>query len=165
MTWKLRYQEAHRQNFSKVYPLAYNDGLYSGPKYPVVSKANGLTSMIVNFLLWSCHHGERTNTMGTPIKKFRPKFNIFTGQTEMLNNGVEWRKGNGTKGSSDIKGHINNVNHKFPIPIYVEVKIGADRMSEYQKEYEKQVSKTGALYCVVKTPDDWFSFYDYVINL
>jgi hypothetical protein len=103
--------------------------------------------------------------MGVPIKKMMPKFNIFSGQTEMLNNGIEWRKGTGAKGSSDIKGHINNPQHKFPVPIYVEVKIGKDRMSENQKNYERQVTKSGALYCIVKTPDDWFSFYDYVMSL
>lgn len=165
MTPKERYNAAHKYNFERTYPQAWKDGHYAPPPYPKVTTSNGLTKMVVNFLLWSCHHGERTNTMGVPVKKYRPKFNIFSGQTEMLENGIEWRKGSGRKGSSDIKGHVNNPRHQFPIPIYVEVKIGKDKMSDDQKEYERDVTKSGALYCVIKTPEDWFSFYDYVMEL
>lgn len=165
MDWKKKYQQAHEQHFKRTYPLAYADKHYAPPKTPKYSTANGLTQVVVNTLLWLCHHGERTNTMGVPVKKYRTKFNIFSGKTEMLENGIEWRKGSGTKGSSDIKGHVNNPRHQFPIPIYVEVKIGRDKMSEAQEKYEKQVTKSGALYCIVKTPEDWFAFYDYVMEL
>ncbi len=165
MTYRDRYNAAHRSNFQRAYPQAWKDGHYAPPPMPKIKTANGLTKFITNFLLWSGHHGERTNNMGVPVKKFRPKFNIWSGQTEMLNNGIEWRNGNGTKGSSDIKGHINNPKHQFPIPIYVEVKIGRDKMSNDQKEYQHNVTKSAALYCVVKTPNDWFSFYDYVMSL
>ena len=102
--------------------------------------------------------------MGVPTKKTKPKFNIFSGELEHLPNGIEWRKGTGHKGTSDVKGHIVNPRHKFPIPIYIEVKI-KDRQSEDQKEYEAQVTKTGALYAIVHNPDEFFSFYDYVMGL
>lgn len=163
--WKLRYNEAHKLNHTRKYPKFVADGFYTPPTMPKFKTANGLTKLICNFLLWSCHHGERTNNMGRPIAKTRPQFNIHTGRVEHLDNGIEWQKGTGTKGTSDIKGHINNLNHKFPIPIYVEVKINKDTQSDEQKYYEKQVTKTGALYCIVKTPEDFFAFYDYCLSL
>lgn len=164
-TPKERYNAAHKYNFERAYPKAFKDGHYAPKPYPKVNTANGLSRMVVDTLLWLGHHGERTNTMGVPVKKYRPKFNIFSGKTEMLENGIKWRKGSGTKGSSDVKGHVNNPKHQFPIPVYVEIKIGRDSMSEDQEKYEKQVTKTGALYCIVKTPEDWFAFYDYVMEL
>lgn len=165
MTYKQRYQEAHKEWFAIRYHAAYRDGHYAPPVMPKIKTANGLTKFICNYLLWTKHHGERTNNMGRPIQKYVPKFNIFTNKVDMLEGGIEWQKGSGLQGSSDIKGHINNPNHKFPIPIYLEVKVNRDRQSDEQKAYEQKVTKTGALYCIVKTPEDFFSFYDYVLSL
>lgn len=164
MTWKERYNAAHYSKTCRTAPNFVKDGHYTPPTLPKWKTANGLTKLICNFLNWSLSHGERTNNMGTPIKKKFEKYNIMTGAIVTVDNGIEWRKGNGVKGSSDIKGHINNPNYKFPIPIYIEVKIGKDKVSEDQVQYQKQVTQTGALYCVVKTPEDFFNFYDFVMN-
>ena len=164
MTFKERYNTAHHEYYKVKYPNVVADGLYCSPTLPKYKTANGLTKLVCNFLLWSFHHGERTNNMGRPIQKKRPQFNILSGNVEYLDNGIEWQKGTGTKGTSDIKGHINNPKYKFPIPIYIEIKIGKDFQSDDQKKYEKQITKTGALYCIVKNPEDFFNFFDYVIN-
>lgn len=163
--WKQRYNEAHYSKTLKTAPNFVKDGHYTNPTLPKYKTANGLTKLICNFLNWTNSHAERTNNMGVPIKKNYQKFNILSGQLVTIDNGIEWRKGTGIKGTSDIKGHINNPNYKFPIPIYIELKIGKDTMKEEQEQYEKQVTKTGALYCVVKTPENFFIFYDFVMNL
>lgn len=162
---KNRYYQARYDYYLRTKYEIVKDGMFFTSDFPKVKTANGLTKFICNFLLWSAHHGERTNNMGRPIEKTRPQFNIFSGKVEHLANGIEWQKGTGIKGSSDIKGHINNANHKFPIPIYIEVKINKDSQSDEQKKYEQQVTKTGALYCIVKTPEDFFAFYDYCLSL
>jgi hypothetical protein len=161
--WKNRYIEFNRQWYQENFPIVYNDGHWFEPKIPKVNKANGLTMFICNTLKWSSNHGERTNTMGRPIEKFAPRFDIFSGKIIQIPNGVEWQKGTGVKGSSDIKGHIN-VGMQFPIPIYIEVKI-KDKQSDDQKEYEKQITKTGAIYSLVHTPEEFFIFFDYCLNL
>ena len=163
--WKLRYNTAHYNYTLQRTPNVVKDGFYTTPPTPIVTKSNGLTTFIINFLNWSGSHGERTNNMGIPTVKKIPKMNIFSGKVEYRDGGMEWKKGNGKKGSSDVKGHVKTPKHKFPIPVYIEVKIGKDKMSDEQFKYKDIVTKTGALYCVVKNPEDWFKFYDKVVDL
>jgi hypothetical protein len=165
MNWKERYCKAHEEDFKKKYPSAYLSGHYFNPALPKYKTANGLTTFVCNFMKWTGHHAERTNNMGRPIKKYFEKFNIMSGKLEKIENGIEWQKGTGIKGSSDIKGHFLNKNFQFSIPIYIEIKVGKDRMSEDQKKYERLISDSGALYQIVKTPEDFFLFYDYLLNL
>jgi hypothetical protein len=162
--WKIRYAEAHKENFKEKYPEAFRDGFYAAPKYPDTKRANGMQTFCTNYCNWLGHHLERTNNMGVPVKKKIPKFNIFSGKLEHLDGGMEWRKGTGAKGSSDLKGHINNPKHQFPIPVYIEIKI-KDKQSKDQKEYEKTITKTGALYAIVHNPNEFFIFFDYVMSL
>ncbi len=162
--WKQRYQQAHEQNFKRVYPKGYADGHYSPPVIPKVKTSNGLTTFCANYIKWTNRHLERTNNMGTPVKKKIPKFNIFSGKLEHLDGGLEWRKGNGTKGTSDLKGHIVTPNHKYGLPVYIEIKI-KDKQSEDQKQYERKINSTGGLYSVVHNPEEFFNFIDYVMGL
>lgn len=162
---KERYNEAHKAWFQEQYPNAWKDGLYSPPPMPSVAKANGLTKYITNFLFWKGHHAERTNTMGTPVKKTYEKFDIFSNKLVKIDNGITWRKSNTTKGSSDIKGHIKSKKTKYPIPFYIEVKINKDTMSDDQIKYQNQINKTGAFYFIVKNVDDFLRCYDYLMEL
>jgi len=165
MTWKERYCKAHEEDFKKKYPSAYSSGHYFQPALPKYKTANGLTTLICNVMKWTGHHAERTNNMGRPIKKYFEKFNILSGKLERIENGIEWQKGTGDRGTSDIKGHFRNKNFEYSIPIYIEVKVNKDRMSEDQKKYQKNVTSSGALYLIAKTPEDFFEFYDYLISL
>ena len=160
MDWKKLYKAAHEKNLKEKCPQAYADGHYFEPTIPIITKANGLTTLVINYLNWTGNFAERTNNMGTPIKKKIPKFNIISGKLEHIDGGLEWRKGNGTKGTSDIKGHIKTAKSPYPIPIYIEVKIGKDKQSEEQKTYEQKVTQTGAFYIIVRTPEDFFKFLE-----
>jgi len=164
MTHKERYNDAHFEWFKKRYPAAYKNELYAPPVMPKIKTANGLTTFCANYIKWTNGHLERTNNMGVPVKKKIPKFNIFSGKLEQLDGGIEWRKGTGAKGSSDLKGHIVTPNHKYGLPVYIEIKI-KDKQSEDQKEYERKINSTGGLYAVVHNPDEFFSFIDYVMGL
>lgn len=165
MTWHQRYETAHRKYQQQEYPSATKDFGWLSTNFPDTRKANGLTRMIVQYLLWEGHHAERTNNMGRPVAKLAPKMNIHSGEVEMKQIGTEWLKGTGTLGKSDIKGHINNPAFRFPVPVYIEVKIGRDTQRPDQVKYEKQVTKSGALYTIVKTPEDFFEFYDWVMRM
>jgi hypothetical protein len=98
--------------------------------------------------------------MGRPIQKYAPKYNIITGSVVQVESGIEWQKGSGTKGSSDIHGHIKVDYQKFAIPVAIEIKIGKDKQSNIQIEYQSKVNKSGGIYVIVKTPEDFFKFYD-----
>ena len=69
------------------------------------------------------------------------------------------------RGTTDCKGHIKPLKHQYPVPVYIEIKAGSDRMREDQKAYKEKVTSTGAFHCIVKIPEDFFEFYDYIINL
>lgn len=162
--WKQRYETAYRKYQEVTYPTATKDFGHLDTKWPAINKHNGLRQMIVNFLRWSGHHAEPTQNMGRPVKKFKPKFNILTGQTEMLDNGIDWQKGSGIPGSSDVKGHINVSWQPYPVPVYIEAKVGKDIQRPNQEKYEKMVTSTGALYWLIYTPEEFLEKYDNLLN-
>lgn len=166
MTWRERYQEAHRRWQSQQYPSGYKDfGAYN-TRFPTVTKANGLRKMCCEYMKWCGHEMEPTNNMGRPIKKYAEKFSILSGKVERIEIGTEWQKGSGVKGTSDCKGFIVTPNQEYGIPVYIEIKIGSDKQSDDQMKYEARIIEgKKAQYVVIKTPEDFFNWYDYAIKL
>jgi hypothetical protein len=117
--------------------------------------ANGLTTCIKDFLIFSGHHAERINTMGTPRDKRKTVTDVI-GRRKTIGS-IVWTKGTGTKGSADIHSEINvTINgQRIPIAVKWEVKIGKDRQSKDQKEYESKVGN----YFIVKSFDDFYEKY------
>ena len=159
MTYKERYNAIHLEWSKTKFPSVHKDGFYTPPKQVKINTANGLTNFIINYLTWSGNHGERTNTMGRPIQKFAPKMNLISGKVENIENGIEWQKGTGKKGSSDIKALITVDYQKFAIPIFIEIKI-KDKQSNEQKDYEKAINKAGGIYAICHNPDEFFNLFD-----
>ena len=165
MTPKQLYEEKRLKWYAANRPHAVASNLVPAVKFPKVETANGLTTYCIDILNWDGHHAERTNNMGVARKKSHQRFDIFTGKTYEVTTGIEYTKGGGVNGTTDIKGHFISPNHKFPIPIYIEIKAGKDRVSDDQKEYEQKVTSTGALHCYVRKPEDFVSFYNYLCTL
>ena len=117
--------------------------------------ANGLTTCIKDFLIFSGHHAERINTMGTPRDQRKTVTDVI-GRRKTIGS-IVWTKGTGTKGSADIHSEINvTINgQRIPIAVKWEVKIGKDRQSKDQKEYESKVGN----YFIVKSFDDFYEKY------
>jgi hypothetical protein len=126
--------------------------------FPKVTSSNGLTRAVINFLTWEGHHAERTNTMGRPVDKTE-KYIDVVGRERVIGS-MEWQKGTGTKGSSDIKADIVHKYYRFPIPVKIEVKWNKDKQSKDQMEYEKAIEKSGGVYIIVKTIDGFLDWYD-----
>lgn len=163
MKWQKRYQAAHELNFQQEYPSAYKDGHYFSPEYPKTGTANGLTKMIKNFLNWSGHFANRTNSMGTPVKKTAEKFNIMTGKLQTIDTGMEWRSSNSMKGMQDIDCNLKHPDHPYGIPWKIEIKVGRDTHKDAQIKFGKKVSGTGAVYSVIRSPEEFFDIYDLLI--
>jgi len=81
-------------------------------------------------------HAERVNTMGRVIKQGGRSKYIPTA---------------GTRGSADIH---STKGGRF---VAIEVKIGADKQSEAQKEYQADVERSGGVYLIVKSFADFLS--------
>lgn len=140
MNWKQRYTDAHREWFKRKYPLAWNDGHYSGPVMPKYKTANGLTNLICSYLKWVNCIGNRINTMGRQV------------------NG-KWIPSTTKKGTADITAILPGGR-----TIYIEVKVGKDRPRPEQLAMQKQIRELGGVYEFISTPEQFFELLDSLLK-
>jgi len=106
-----------------------------------MSSSNDLTKAIIRVLQYNGHHAERVNNIARQI------------------NGHFVKSGN-TKGTADIHACI------YGYFVAIEVKIGKDRQSLWQKEYQKSVQKARGYYWIVNCFDDFENnFNDFVKDI
>ena len=125
------------------------------PKY-TDKTANGLTKCIIDFLTLEQWQAERINTMGRMIDN-RKQVTDVIGRTKTIGS-AKYIPTTGTKGSADISATIKGRSVK------IEVKIGKDRQSEYQKEYQRKVEASGGIYLIAKDFDTFYAWYVDFIN-
>lgn len=113
--------------------------------------ANGLTKAIISFIKLKGGQAERINTTGRPIDR-RKTYTDAVGFKRTIGS-IEWVKGTTTPGSADISATINGKSVK------IEVKIGADRQSEAQREYQKNIEQAGGLYFIAKNFTSFVEWY------
>lgn len=97
--------------------------------------ANKLTEQIIKFLELNRCQAERVNNISRQV------------------NG-RWVKSRMTRGTSDIHAIVRGR------AVKIEVKIGKDRQSEYQKIYQRQVEEAGGVYYIAKDFNEfrfWFN--------
>ena len=140
MTFKERYNTAHHEYYKVKYPNVVADGLYCSPTLPKYKTANGLTKFITNYILWAGWRATRVNTMGRQV-------------------GGKWIPGTTRKGTADISCTVKGRS------IMIEVKIGADKPSEYQLKEQELERKAGGYFEFISTPEQFFIFYYFIMNL
>lgn len=117
--------------------------------------ANGLTTCIIDFLRFKGWQAERIAVTGRYIDNSKVVTDV-TGMSRRIGSG-KWIPGSMQKGTADISATIRGRSVK------IEVKIGRDVMSDYQKEYRSQVQRAGGLYWLVRSFDEFMSFYNSLI--
>jgi len=136
---KQRYRSAHEQDFKTKYPQAYASGKYFATKMPDTSKANGLTQAIIKFLLWSGHRATRVASSGRMIKgKFIP--------------------GTTRRGAADISATVHGRS------VMIEVKVGADKPSEYQLREQELERKAQGVYEFIRSFEEFLKMYDLLLT-
>lgn len=113
--------------------------------------ANGLTRCIIAYLKYKGWQAERINTTGIPIDSRRQVTDI-TGRTRSIGS-LTWRPSGSTVGSADISATIKGRSVK------IEVKIGKDRQSAAQRQYQQAVEQAGGLYYVARNFTDFWKWY------
>lgn len=114
--------------------------------------ANGLTRCIIDFLTFSEWQAERINSSGRMVDR-RYAYTDVLGHRRQIGS-VEWAKGTGTKGTADISATIAGRSVK------IEVKIGRDRQSEAQKQYQERIEKSGGIYFIATSMTDFLKWYN-----
>lgn len=89
--------------------------------------ANGLTQCIIDYIRLHGGQAERIAIMGRP---------------QQMGRQVVWTKSHMTVGTADISATIHGRSVK------IEVKIGKDRQSTEQKEYQQQIEQAGGIYYI-----------------
>jgi hypothetical protein len=115
--------------------------------------ANGLTKCILDFLNISGHFAERINTMGRMVDS-RKQVTDVIGRTKTIGT-AKYIPTTGTKGSADISATINGRSIK------IEVKIGKDRQSQDQIQYQQRTEQAGGIYLIAK---DFQGFYEWYVD-
>lgn len=127
---------------------------YALPKFEYnPTSSNGLTKAILDFVNLYGYLAERTGTEGRVIDN-RKTYTDVVGRTKTIGS-IKRVATSGLRGSSDLKIYING---KI---VAVEIKIGKDRQSEAQKEYQERMEKAGGVYLIIK---DFDSFYNWFNN-
>lgn len=125
------------------------------PEYIPLTKysdktANALTKAIVEFIQLNGGQAERISNMGRVVDG-RKRVTDTIGRTKMIGS-MTWIKGSGKNGTADISATIKGKSVK------IEVKIGKDRQSDEQMDYQNEVERAGGVYFIAK---DFQSFYDF----
>lgn len=113
--------------------------------------ANGLTKCIIDFIRLNGGQAERINTMGIP-RDSRKMVTDIVGHSRVIGS-VEWRTSGTTKGSADISATIHGQSVK------IEVKIGHDRQSNAQRDYQASVEQAGGVYYIAKDFTNFVRWY------
>lgn len=111
--------------------------------------ANGLTHCIIEFVKLHGGQAERISTEGRVIME---RYKALVGGKVVDKFKPRRIPTNGCKGSADISATIDGRSVK------IEVKIGRDRQSDAQKEYQRNIETAGGVYYIAR---DFTSFVDW----
>ena len=114
--------------------------------------ANGLTRCVLDFLRLSGWQSERIGNTGRMIDNTKVVTDCI-GRPKRVGS-IQWIKGTGTNGTADISATVAGRSIK------IEIKIGKDRQSDVQRKYQADVERSGGVYLIVKTLDDFLQWYD-----
>jgi len=137
--WRDQYAALYVKNIKQKYPTAAANGLIPNAKFPQVSKANGLTRFVIDMINWSGGYANRISSAGRVV------------------NG-RYIPGTTRKGTADIHAIIKG--HHFSI----EIKVGRDRMSEWQEQERERVRNAGGNYLIVADPDSFCTALQYILK-
>ena len=143
MTWNDRYRNCHNAWVKRIRPVYYDasGGDTMKVNFPCVTKANGLTLAIENYLLWSGYRCTRINVHGRVINGKH----IFSSTR---------------KGSADLSSTIKGRS------VMWEIKIGNDKPSAHQLKEQALERAAGGEYFFVKTIHEFFELLDnYLLSL
>ena len=117
--------------------------------------------MMQDFLKFTNNFGEPINNRGFRIDNTKVVENCI-GQLKRIGS-VEWRKSSQRKGTADFHATIKHPDYSFPVPVKIEIKLPGDRQSKDQKLYQSDVERSGGLYWIVQSFQDFYcKYHDFI---
>jgi hypothetical protein len=113
--------------------------------------ANGLTKMVLDFLKLCGHQAERISCSGRYVDKSRIVTDVC-GFKRRIGSG-QWIKPSMQPGTADISATI------YGKSVKIEIKIGLDRQSKAQIEYQRQVEAAGGTYVIASSFGQFYTWY------
>lgn len=139
-------KEMDKQIMIKKHPLSrypYGDNFTD-------RTANGLTKAIIKYIQYRGYQAERISSSGRVVGNVKTVTNVV-GIFHRVGS-VRYIPGTSRNGTADISATIAGRSVK------IEVKIGKDRQSMDQSDYEAEVQAAGGIYWIAK---DFQSFYEW----
>lgn len=118
--------------------------------------ANGLTKCIIKFIQLRGGQAERISTSGRVVDN-RTTYTDAVGFVRTMGS-VQWIPSNSTKGSADVSATIKGRSIK------IEVKIGKDRQSPAQVEYQRNIEAAGGLYYIARDLTTFVEWYTKIFS-
>ena len=149
---------------SQLKELALNQSRTKHPSLPESARctrsytdktSNGLQKCISDFLVFSGHQCERIAVTGRYLDNSKIITDIL-GSKRKIGSG-KWIKSSMQPGTSDISATI------WGKSVKIEIKIGRDKQSEAQKQYQKGVEMAGGKYWLVRSFDEFMNFYNGIV--
>lgn len=119
--------------------------------------ANGLTKCVTTWINLNGGQAERISNTGRYIDNSRIVTDVL-GNRKKIGSG-KYIPGSGTNGTADVSATIRGRSVK------IEIKIGKDKQSDAQIQYQKSVETAGGVYWIVKDFDGFLDLYNNFINI
>ncbi|HHT9079569.1 TPA: hypothetical protein ACT5CJ_002357 [Flavobacterium psychrophilum] len=143
----LAFEKQQKQYPNFPYPIK--------PKYSDAT-TNALTKCVIDYITFRGFHAERINSTGA-IKDKRTSSKDVLGNIRTVGS-VEWIKSTTQNGTADISATIQGRSVKIEIKCKA---TGDNCQSEAQKEYQRQIEKSGGVYLIVTTFEDFYSWFNH----
>jgi hypothetical protein len=142
-------RQLYWMNLFRRYPSTPTE-YFPPPKYSDRT-ANGLTKMVIDFIRLSGGQAERISVTGRSIDR-RKVVSDCMGARRMIGS-LQWIRPTMTPGTADISATVNGRSVK------IEVKIGKDKQSSRQIEYQKRIEDAGGVYIIARNFDQFYQWY------
>ena len=121
-------------------------------KIPSDRTANGLTQLVIMYINGIGGFARRINTMGRVIDK-RKTVTDVVGRQKTIGS-MTYIPTTGVRGSADISALFMGKSYE------IEVKIAKDRQSIHQKAYQENIERSGGVYIIVRSMNDFLEQWE-----
>lgn len=149
MTYQQRYKDSHKLYYKLNFPNVVNDGHYSDPVIPDVTKTNGLTTYCLNMINWNGGRAKRVNAVVRASDKITVTESGARFNDKRYTRGIK-------KDTADIIGSLRGK----MLNVEIKNKYTGDKMRPGQIEEMNKARRAGELYWIVIDVDSFLDQLD-----